>query len=170
MFDRRAFLTLAIVALPALSQSPNRPAKDTAPPSASALAWETLDKGIRDGDPAHREEAIAAIGTIGNVPEARQRVEQALMDKNVEVRQTAAGTLADMQARESIPTLQVAIDDNDPEVSFAAAKALWDLGDYSGRWVIQQVLEGELKDAPGPVEGPVRSAKKKLHSPPASLP
>src|SRR5438105_6545428 len=163
MVNRRGFLAFAGVAVPAFSQSSNAPVS-AAPGSPWALAWETLDKGVRDGDPEHRKEAIAALGTIGNIPEARKRVEQALMDKDTEVRQTAAGTLAEMQARESIPALQVALDDN-PEVSFAAAKALWELGDDSGRWVIQQVIEGERKDAPGRVGGAVRDVKKKLHKP-----
>jgi HEAT repeat protein len=164
MVNRRGFLTFAGLIAPAFSQSPNATANETGPGSPWALAWETLDKSLRDGDPEHRKEAIAAVGTIGNIAEARKRVEQALTDKGTEVRQTAAGTLAEMQARESVPALQAALDDN-PEVSFAAAKALWDLGDDTGRWVIQQVLEGDLKDAPGRVQGAVRDAKKKLHKP-----
>ena len=164
MINRRGFLTFAGLAVPAFPQSQNGPANEIASGSSGALAWKTLDKASQDGDPEHRKEAVAALGTIGNTPEARKRVEQALMDKDTEVRQTAAGTLADMHARESIPALQVALDDN-PEVSFAAAKALWDLGDDSGRWIVQQVLEGERKDAPGRVQGAVRDAKKKLHKP-----
>src|SRR5437899_2375655 len=127
MVNRRGFIAFTGLALPAVSQSSNAPAHAAAPGSPWALAWDTLDKGIRDGDPEHRKEAIAALGTIGNIPEARKRVEAALMDKDTEVQQTAAGTLAEMQARESIPALQVALDGK-PEVSIAAAKALWDLG------------------------------------------
>jgi len=164
MVNRWRFLTLAGLAVTAFCQSPQSPPIETAPGSPWALSWETLDKGIRASDPAHRAEAVAAIGTIGNIAEARKRVEQALMDKDNGVRQAAAATLSDMQARESIPSLQVALDDN-PEVSFAAAKALWDLGNDSGRWEIQQVLEGESKDAPGPLKGAVRDAKKKLRTP-----
>src|SRR5260370_2361983 len=69
-----------------------------------------------------------------------------------------------MKAQEAIPFLKAALDDS-TEVSFTAAKALWDLGDASGREILQEVLEGERKDTPGMLHGAIRDAKRKLHSP-----
>jgi HEAT repeat protein len=69
-----------------------------------------------------------------------------------------------MGARRAIPALRAALDDN-PEVSFSAAKALWDLGDPSGRWIFHEVLEGERKERPGLVKGALRDARRKLNSP-----
>ena len=92
-------------------------------------------------------------------------MERALKDdKDTIVRQTAAASLAEMGAREAIPSLQAALDDN-PEVSFSAAKALWELGDKDVRWLFQQVLEGDRKDAPGAVQSAMRKAKRKMHTP-----
>ena len=127
-----------------------------------ALAWENLNQGTTDSSPEHRKTAIVAIGTIGPVPEAVQLVEKGLVDKDAVVRQTAALTLGEMRARDAIPQLKAALDDKDPEVSFTAAKALWDLGDPVGREIFQEVIEGERKDAPGVVQGAVRSAERKL--------
>jgi HEAT repeat protein len=101
------------------------------------------------------------------MPEAIQQVEQALHDKDPVVRQTAAAELADMKSLQSIPALKTEIDDSAGEVAFAAAKALWDLGDLSGRELIEDVLTGEQKSSEGLIGGAVRDAKRKIHDPKA---
>jgi HEAT repeat protein len=126
------------------------------------VAWETLNNGLQEGDAAHRKNAIEALGIIGPVPEAVHQVEKGLGDKDMLVRQTAAATLGAMGSRDAIPRLQAALDDTSPEVSFTAAKALWDLGETNSRDVFQQVIEGERKDGPGKLQGALRDAKKRL--------
>jgi HEAT repeat protein len=129
-----------------------------------SAAWDALRQGIDDKEAQHRKTAIAAVGTIGDDPEAVKLVERGLQDKDTEVRQTAAATLGAMGAHDAMPQLQAALDDN-PEVSFTAAKALWDLGDTSSRDMIQAVMTGERKDTPGRIHGAMKEAKHKLHSP-----
>ena len=121
-------------------------------------AWTALRQGLADNDVRHRKTAIAATGTIGNEPDAVKLVADGLQDKDTEVRQTAALTLGEMKSPAAIPYLKAALDDN-PEVSFTAAKALWALGDSSGREIFEQVLEGERKDAPSALHAAI---KKKL--------
>ena len=70
--------------------------------------------------------------TIGAVPEAVQMVEKGLQDKDTLVRQTAAVSLGKMGSRDAIPYLTAALADSS-EVSFSAAKALWELGDTRAR-------------------------------------
>jgi HEAT repeat protein len=132
-------------------------------PSASS-AWDALRSGIEEKDAQHRKTAIAAIGTIGDNSEAVKLVERGLQDKDSEVRQTAAATLGAMGAHDAIPSLQAALDDN-PEVSFTAAKALWDLGDSTSEDIIQAVFTGERKDKPGKVHSAMKEAKHKMHNP-----
>ncbi|MCU1334996.1 MAG: lyase domain protein repeat-containing protein [Bryobacterales bacterium] len=134
-----------------------------AQPSApdTATPWETLTKGIQDGDPEHRQKAVSAVGTIGAVPEAVQLVAQALHDKNTLVRQKAAATLGEMGSPEAIPYLKAALDDG-PEVSFTAAKSLWTLGDPDSHEILWQVMQGERKDTPGFLQGALRNAKHRL--------
>jgi HEAT repeat protein len=118
-------------------------------------AWDALHLGIDDKEAQHRKTAIAAIGTIGDDPEAVKLVERGLQDKDSEVRQTAAATLGAMGAHDAIPNLKAALDDC-PEVSFTAAKALWDLGDWKSRDIIQAVMTGEregVKNASGTTRG-----------------
>ena len=133
----------------------------TSPAALSIAAWETLDKGLQDGDPERRKKAITAVGTIGAVPDAVRRVVQTLHDKNTLVRQKAAATLGEMGSPDAIPELKAALDDG-PEVSFTAAKALSSLGDSSGMEIFWQVMQGERKDGPGFLEGALRNAKHRL--------
>jgi len=137
----------------------------TGPPNVAA--WDTLNKGVNDGDAEHRKKAIAAAGAIGPDKQAVELVAHGLKDKDVLVRQTAAATLGEMKSPDAIPYLKAALDDS-PEVSFTAAKSLWQLGDADNtREFFQEVLEGERKDTPSKMQSAGRAAKKKLR--PGSL-
>ncbi len=128
-------------------------------------AWTILD-GSLASDSDHRQEALAALSTFGAPnEEAIRRAQDALHDKNVFVRRTAALTLGELHAHSALPALKEALDDDSPEVSFAAAKALTQLGDTSGRDILIEVLAGERKDSPGLMTNAMRTAKHKLKHP-----
>src|SRR4051794_22457368 len=77
-----------------------------------AGAWKVLDEALQRGSET-RQEALAAIGTIG-VPDqgAVQRAVASLHDKDHFVRRTAALTLGNLKAKAAIPDLQRALDDS----------------------------------------------------------
>jgi HEAT repeat protein len=131
---------------------------------AAIGAWAVLDKSLA-GNSDHRQEALATIGTIAvNDPGAVQRARTALGDKDAQVRMAAALALGELKAESAVPDLTKALDDS-AEVSFAAAKALTQLGDPAGREVLIAVLNGERKDAPGIFGNATRKAKDKMHHP-----
>ncbi|MEP6714043.1 MAG: HEAT repeat domain-containing protein [Terriglobia bacterium] len=128
-------------------------------------AWAVLDKSLSDGSADRRQEALVALSTLdGSEKGAMTRAVNALKDKDVAVRQSAALTLGQLQCKDAIPALTEALDDS-PEVAFAAAKALTAMGDPGGRDILVAVLAGERKDAPGMMTNAVRKAKDKLHHP-----
>jgi HEAT repeat protein len=61
--------------------------------------------------------------------------------------------------------LQKALDSEVPEVSFAAAKALWTLGDPRGRETLISVLYGDEKTSSGFITKQKRQALRMLHTP-----
>jgi HEAT repeat protein len=130
-------------------------------------AWDVLKEGLAEHNTNKRAQAITALGSIGATPQVVKMVVAALKDKDVVVRQTAAAVLGEVQARRAVPHLREALDDESAEVSFAAARALWQLGDRSGRDILFEVLAGDRKTGPGMIEGGIRDAKRKLHSPAA---
>jgi HEAT repeat protein len=127
-------------------------------------AWSVLDKALQD-DSDHKRMALAALATVtGPNPKAVLHAESALEDKDPLVRQSAALALGQMKAKEAIPYLKKALDDTG-EVAFAAAKALTDIGDPSGRDMLIEVLAGERKDTPSMMTNAMRTAKNKVRHP-----
>lgn len=132
----------------------------------NVTSWDILNQGMNDRNPERRKQAVVALGSIGLAPQAIKLIESALLnDEDPVVRQTAAATLGQMKSKQSIPVLQKALDDPSGEVAFQAAKTLWDMGDRSSRGTLEDVLTGERKDATGFMDGAMRDAKAKLHSP-----
>ncbi|HLM99060.1 MAG TPA: HEAT repeat domain-containing protein [Bryobacteraceae bacterium] len=134
---------------------------------AESAAWDLLNHGLSDGGTARRIQAVTALGSIGIAPHVIDLLEVGLADKEITVRMTAAAVLGEMQARPAIPRLRQALDDVSVEVNFAAAQALWKMGDQSGREILWGVLAGERKTGPGMIQGEVRDAKNKMHNPAA---
>lgn len=137
-------------------------------PAASPLvsmAWDVLHQGLQSGSAYKRRQAVAAVGSIGDTPEALALVERALKeDKDVQVRVAAAAALGIIESPQSIPYLKEALDDK-PEVAFNAAKSLWAIGDHSGAGVLEGVLKEERSDGPGLIGGAMRGAHNSLHHP-----
>jgi len=113
----------------------------------------------------HRLQGLAAIGTISGTDERAVKIAiDALRDHDAQVRAAAANALGQMKATQAAPDLKAALDDTG-EVAFAAAKALCDIGDPSGRAMVVAVIAGERKDTPGILTNAVRDARKKFHHP-----
>ena len=142
-------------------QSPD----DTSVKNHALSPWQLLTTTAASRNPTHRREAIAALGTIGSQRRVLRLLEQALSDKDSSVRQQAAGTLGDLRARRSIPRLKQALNDDSPEVSFAAARSLWLMGDRTGREVFLQVLSGDKPASDGVLKNGFEATKKKLKDP-----
>ncbi len=134
---------------------------------SESTAWDLLNHGFSDGGTARRIQAVTALGSIGPREHVVNLLEVALTDKEILVRMTAAAALGEIQARPAIPRLKQALDDISAEVNFAAAQALWKMGDQSGREVLWGVLAGDRKTGPGMIQGEIRDVKNKLHNPAA---
>ena len=114
-----------------------------------------------------RSDAISALTILPHDRRAVDIVARALDDKEETIRMLAATSLGDMKARSAIPKLKAALDDKSPQVSFAAAQSLWKMGDRSGRGIFYDVLIGERKVKPGPIQQKIRQARLDMHDPKA---
>lgn len=129
-------------------------------------AWDVLKAGLADTNPLTRRQAVTATGAIGLDPEAIRLVEAALRsDKDLLIRATAAAELGEMKSRQSIPALRAALDDESGEVGFAAAQALWEMGDKTGRGFIEDVIAGQQAATDGGVKGALHRADRLRHDP-----
>jgi HEAT repeat protein len=130
-------------------------------------AWGVLKPGLADTNPLNRRQAVTATGSIGLNPEAVRLVEAALKDHDSLIRATAAAELGEMKSRESLPALRAALDDPAGEVGYAAAKALWDMGDKTGRGFIEDVIAGQQKATDSGVKGALHRANRLRYDPKA---
>jgi HEAT repeat protein len=127
--------------------------------------WNTLESGLKDVNPAKRIAALTAMSIVKPQPRPVKLIESVLQDKDLGVRQAACTTLGSINSRGSIPLLESAVEDKAPEVVFAAAKALYAMGNPTGRVVLTAILVGDQKDASGFLTTSIRGAKLKLHDP-----
>jgi HEAT repeat protein len=72
-----------------------------------------------------RRPALKALGDLGPNVKGVQLVAGALKDDDPDIRAQAAASLGEMKSRTAIRPLRIALGDEAPQVSFAAAKSLW---------------------------------------------
>lgn len=86
-------------------------------------------------------------------------------DKDVPVRLAVIASLAEVKSKEAMEALHQELKDPVPEVSFAAAKALWNLNDHQGELALLSVVEGETKTSSGYISVEMRNALRMMHTP-----
>jgi HEAT repeat protein len=129
-------------------------------------AWDLLKQGLADTNPLNRRQAVTATGSIGLDSEAIRLVEAAMKDdKDSLIRATAAAELGEMKSRQSFPALKAALDDPAGEVGFAAAQALWEMGDKTGRGFIEDVVAGQQQATDAGVKGALHRADRLRYDP-----
>ena len=141
------------------------PASVPAPPTTAERARAILDAALIDKNPDTRKQAVQAMGLVGPREPYLGRLQAMLWDKDVQVRVAAIASLMDLRDKSTAPALRKALNDDVPEVSFAAAKALWSLGDDQGREALMAVLAGDNDAASGYFTSEGRAALRLVHTP-----
>jgi HEAT repeat protein len=128
-------------------------------------AYGLLDDSLKDKNPDTRKQAVQALGLVSPQEPYISQLEAMLDDKDVQVRLAAITSLVDLRNARTISALRKALDSDVPEVSFAAAKALWTLNEPAGREALVSVLSGETKTSSGFFTKQKRDALRMLHTP-----
>jgi HEAT repeat protein len=130
-----------------------------------AQCTEILQHALDAGNPETRQQAVAALSLApGRGPLFDQLVGM-LQDKDVGVRQAVVASLADVKSASATTALHKALEDPVPEVSFAAAKALWARHDPAGRTALLAVLAKESKPSSSFFSRQKREALRMMHTP-----
>jgi HEAT repeat protein len=137
----------------------------TADASNESRARGFLDDALKDKNPDSRTQAVQALGLVGSREPYISQLESMLDDKDLAVRLATITSLVDLKNKRTVPELQKALDSDVPEVSFAAAKALWTLNEPAGREALISVLSGETKVSSGFVTKQKREALRMVHTP-----
>ncbi len=147
------------------SSATKSPTEKAAPKTLRDSAWSMLTDAVVSTKVRTRSDAVSALSILDTDPRALRLLENELEDKEEEIQVLAATSLGNMKARSAIPKLKKAMDDPSPVVDFAAAQALWKMGDRSGRDMLYQVLIGERKASDGIVKTHIQQVKKDLRDP-----
>lgn len=122
--------------------------------------WDMLLTASFSVRTSERANGIRALGLLRDNPDARQLAENALSDRNAEVRRAAATALGQMHARESIPKLEAALSDKKIPVVMAAAQSLRELkADKPAYAVYYDLLTGERKANDGVITQQLETLK-----------
>jgi HEAT repeat protein len=122
-----------------------------------------LQQALQDKNPDTRKQAVVALSLAGG--QYLSSLRTMLQDSDVQVRLAAVGSLAEVKSPRAVAALRVALDDEVPEVSFAAAKALVASHDLVGKEVMLAMLEGEAKTSSGVFTKQKRDALRMVHTP-----
>jgi HEAT repeat protein len=124
-----------------------------------------LEQATRDKNPDVRKDAVEALSLMGPADSLFQLLTALTDDQDVVVRTAAVTTLGDLKRRSALPILRKALDDPVPEVSLAAAKALYRLHDPEGMRFLVEVVSGESRASSSYLSKEERSAVRLLHTP-----
>ena len=156
----------------AVCQAPpaTAPASSPVAPSTAALPIETqardiIERAVKDKNPDTRKQAATALSLGGPREPFVSQLDSMLDDKDVEVRLAVVSSLADLKAKPTLAALRKALNDDVPEVGFAAAKALYGRNDPAGKAALLSVLSGETKVASGFITKQKRDAIRMMHTP-----
>ena len=147
--------------------------KTTAEQPAPALtgyygqSWQMLDTAAISENVRIRTDVIAALSSMEGDEKAIRQIVNGLDDRHSQVRRISASSLGTMHATEAIPHLRQAMNDKNAGVSFAAAEALWRMGNEDGAPIFYAVLLGSHQVEPNFFSSEATDIWNELHDPSA---
>jgi HEAT repeat protein len=152
----------------ALCQTAQAPVAQPAKPAPSEHVQQCkdiLDAALKDKNPDTRKQAAIALSLVGSIEPYPSQLESLLDDKDVEVRLAAIASLTDVKNDRTVPALHKALNDEVPEVSFAAARSLFAMNDPDGKKALLAIVSGESKADSSYFAKQKRDALRMVHTP-----
>ena len=131
--------------------------------ATDAQCRDILRQALESKNADTRKQAVVALSLVA--AQFLSPLEAMLQDKDVEVRLATVASLTEVKSRQALVALRTALNDEVPEVSFAAAKALWGLHDAAGKQALLAVLAGDSQTSSNFFSKQKRDALRMIHSP-----
>jgi len=138
----------------------------TSPPkSATERARAVLAAGALEADPNVRREVAIAFSLNRSTDPSIGTLLSLLIDKDYLVREAAIASVSQMGDRTLAAPVRLALEDDVPEVMFAAARALQQLGDPIGERALIEIIDREHKAESSMLRGKMRDMARRLKTP-----
>jgi HEAT repeat protein len=155
---------IAVIVLAAFGAAGIVSAETLSPTEEAELARRIIQEGAQDKSPDVRIQAIVAASMIGNRESVVKQMIAFLKDKDVLVRITAIQTLKDIKSPDSVKPLENCLNDEVPEVAFAAAQALYVMNNPAGQQTLMDVFDKKAKANSNVVKQKSRSMFRNFYS------
>ncbi len=157
----RPHTKLALVLLFLLSPAAPQTRESTPVRHARAV----LDQGAADGDPDTRREVAVALGLLARHDSSGKLLEKLAADKDHLVREAALVSIGELRDPALAKPAKDALDDDVPEVAFAAARTLFKLHQPEGRQLLMEIVEKEASAKTGFIRAKVRDVVRRMKRP-----
>jgi HEAT repeat protein len=161
---RRIIRSMKLAALLLLAYSTLAAAED-----AASRARSVLSQGASDNDPATRREVAIALSLINSRDTSAGLLATLAKDKDYSVRETAILTIGEINDPKLATVVLPALDDDVPEVAFAAARTLAKLRRPEGKRALVSIVSKETKGESGFFKDKVRDVARRMRTPKSAL-
>jgi len=132
-------------------------------------ARQVLEEGAKSKEGDMRRETAVAMSLLPARDKAADLIDALLEDKDYQVRMAATETLGEWNDRSRVKLLLARLNDDVPEVAFAAAKGLYLLKEPEGLEALQAVYEGDMKAKSGLLKKSMMDSWRRMKTPKSAL-
>ncbi|PWU00970.1 MAG: hypothetical protein C5B51_24070 [Terriglobia bacterium] len=137
--------------------------------SAAPQARAVLEKGSADPDPDTRREVAVALSLISNRDPSAALLSKLVKDKDALVREAALASIGELRDPKLAASAKDALQDEVPEVVFAAARTLFKLKQPQGKEVLIEVVEKQAKAKSGFIQTKLRDVVRRMKRPRSAM-
>jgi HEAT repeat protein len=157
----KLMLLLVLPFIPAAAQTQN----STLVKRARAV----LEQGAADPNPDVRREVAVALSLVSRRDSSADLLEKLAADKDYLVREAALVSIGELREPRLAKAAHNALEDEVPEVAFAAARALFKLNQPEGKQLLIEIVQKEVPAKSGFVRAKVRDVVRRMTRPKSAM-
>jgi HEAT repeat protein len=132
-------------------------------------AHAVLERGAADADPDTRREVAVALSLVAVRDPATALLAALAKDKDHLVREAALLTIGELRDQRLLPPVEDGLNDNIPEVAFAAARTMYRLKQPEGKQFLIAVVEKETDAQSGFLRAKMRDVARRMKRPKSAI-
>jgi HEAT repeat protein len=128
-----------------------------------------LEQGAADSDPDVRREVAVALGLPSRRDPSTSLLEKLAADKDHLVREAALVSIGELRDPRLVKPAHDALEDEVPEVAFAAARTLFKLNQPAGKQLLIDIVQKEASAKTGFMRAKLRDAARRMKRPKSAM-